>query len=61
MGANIGVVAAARELIVLVFYGLRDWDLLSACCCETGADSPALMWWARIVVATTPSAARSPL
>jgi hypothetical protein len=23
-GRNIGVVAAARELIVLVFYGLRD-------------------------------------
>jgi hypothetical protein len=26
-GRNIGVVAAARELLTLVFYGLRDHDI----------------------------------
>ncbi len=36
-GRNIGVVAAARELIVLVFYGLRDHHIRAL---NTGPDTP---------------------
>jgi hypothetical protein len=35
-GRNIGVVAAARELLTLVFYGLRDHGSVSRCCAKVG-------------------------
>ena len=37
-GRNIGVVAAARELIVLVFYGLRDHHIRCLPAPRTGGD-----------------------
>ena len=57
-GRNIGVVAAARDLITLVFYGLRDHHLR---CLPTqgGAVSPCwTSWWTRIVVVMIPEPAR---
>ena len=64
-GRNIGVVAAARELIELVFYGLRDGRLR---CLSTASslehreprrrEPTASPWWARVVQVMTPACTR---
>ena len=65
-GRNIGVVAAARELTELVFYGLRDGRVR----CLTRPQPPgrtprtrrreptASPWWARVVQVMTPACTR---
>ena len=59
-GRNIGVVAAARELITLVFYGLRDHHircLPAPAPTGGGVSSPETSRWARIVAVMTPEPA----
>jgi hypothetical protein len=55
-GRNIGVVAAARELITVVFYGLRDHQV-PLLACPSRVRSPQSPRWPRIVQVMTPGPA----
>jgi hypothetical protein len=62
-GRNIGVVAAARELLMLVFYGLRDHHIRALstpgrCISTGGMRSHRKRWWARVVQVMTPDCRR---